>query len=175
MSTESLTREELRQLEIALEMGHLSGSDVAQWFGEGFSTFSRKGTRERQSSALGKLTREELRLINAKYWRDWRAENPERAKSYVTAYMARDPEKKRAMRQARKRRYQQRHRARYNQQQREAYARRVERKRAAAESLSGNTRRGQPLTSPASSTTRLPASNPARGGEFRSGDAMEVA
>lgn len=128
----TLTPEEIRSLEIALEMGELSGADVAQWFGDSFSTFRRTGTRPRKSTALGKLTREELQLINAKYWRDWRAKNPERARSYVAAYMAREPEKKRAMRQARKRRHQQKHRDRYNKQQRDAYARRVAARKAAA-------------------------------------------
>ena len=114
MSPDDFSAEELRMLEIHAEMAGLSGADVAQWFGEGF------GVRR-----PGGVERIDPKLVNALYWRKWRAANPERARAYVAAYMARDVERKRAMRRERKRRYQQKHREKYNAAQRAAYARRT--------------------------------------------------
>ena len=115
MTLDDLSPEELRMLEIHAEMAGLSGADVAQFFG------ADDGFHAGRPSGVDRL---DPKQVNALYWRKWRAENPERARAYVAAYMAREPELKRAMRAARKRRHRQKHREAYNAAQRAAYARR---------------------------------------------------
>lgn len=116
-----LSPEELRMLEIHAEMAGLSGADVAQFFGDGFHT-----------GRPGGVEKLDPKLVNAAYWRKWRAANPERARAYVAAYMAREPEIKKAMAYARKKRHRQRNREAYNAAQRAAYARRVAARKAAS-------------------------------------------
>ena len=85
---------------------------------------------------LGKLEQLDPKLVNALYWRKWRAANPKRAADYARASVERvrtkDPERFRELRRGRKARYRQRHRDRANAAQRAAYARRVAAKKAGA-------------------------------------------
>lgn len=106
-----------RDEEIAAEF------DAASGMGREF--FDRAG---HSFGRLGRVERLDPKLVNALYWRKWRAENPERARAYVSRYAK--TEKGRTVAKAKKRRGQQKNRAAYNAGQRAAYARRKARRAA---------------------------------------------
>ena len=100
-----------RDEEIAAEFESAAGMG-REFFGDGY---------------LGRLARVEPlepKLVDALYWRKWRAEHPEQARAYTKKY--RDSEKGKAATRRKKLRWRQKNRDKYNAQQRAAYARRTE-------------------------------------------------
>lgn len=107
------TRDELRRLEIMVEMGALSSADVAQWFGDGFSISRPRNERQEVPETKAQHFRRWYRKVGAAWWREWRKRNPESARAAVRRY--READRERARRQSR-----------------ESYARHIEKRRAEA-------------------------------------------
>lgn len=112
--TAGLSRDELRRLEIMVEMGALSSADVEQWFGDGFSVGGRQsGGALDAPEAKALHFRRWYRKVGAAWWREWRKRNPESARAAVRRYRETDPERAR-------------------QQNRNSYARHIVKRRAEA-------------------------------------------
>lgn len=103
--TAGMTRDELRRLEVMVEMGALCSADVEQWFdADQFSRTSIITHRERRAPGLSVTD-------PAEYGRLWRRLHAERVREYDKQRPARDPEGYRRRKAAAHKRWAEKNRA----------------------------------------------------------------